>query len=423
MKKTNKILSIILAITMVISIIPLTASAEAPTSGTCGDNATWTYDSSTYTLTISGTGDMYDYKSNNRPWEFYKDSIKNVVINDGVTAIGDYAFYYCTNINSVTISDSVLIIKKDSFCGCESLTSIIIPDSVTTVCDYAFAHCFSLTSITIPHSITTIGRKIFGNCYSLASITVDSNNQYYSSDKSGVLFNKDKTTLIQYPIANLRTSYTIPNSVSVVDDWAFTECQNLTSIIIPTDVTTIGLGAFYWCDKLTDVFYLGTEEQWRAISIGDENHSIFRATIHFNYHMHDYVEVVMASTCTEQGYTTYTCECGDSYVDDYVDALGHTPAEPVQQWPANATCTEDGSIYEFVYCSVCDEEISRELIVIEATGHADADNDGYCDNCDEQLCNHSCHKSGFAGFIWKILRFVNRIFGTNKYCSCGVAHY
>ena len=135
---------------------------------------------------------------------------------------------------------------------------------------------------------------------------------------------------------------------------------------------------------------------------------------------HNYESVVTAPTCTEQGYTTYTCECSDTYVDDYVDVLGHTPAESVRQWPANPTCTENGSIYEVVYCSVCEEEISRELIVIEATGHADNDNDGNCDNCEEQLCDHNCHKNGF---FWKILNFINRLFGLNKVCECGVSHY
>ena len=104
MKKTSKILSVILAILMVISIIPITASAAAPTSGTCGDDLTWTYDDTTYTLTISGTGAMYDYESVsmsdffiNQPWYSFADKITKIVINDGVTYIGEYAFCKCEN--------------------------------------------------------------------------------------------------------------------------------------------------------------------------------------------------------------------------------------------------------------------------------------------------------------------------------------
>lgn len=281
MRRTHKILSAVLAIMMVISIIPVTASATE-TSGTCGDNLTWFYDEPTYTLTISGTGAMYDYKSNNRPWETYIEDIQTVVINDGATTIGDFAFYYCINLKSVTIPDGVSMITKSAFYACESLTSINIPDSVTTVYDYAFRYC-GLMSVTIPDSVTTIGWATFANCYDLTGIMVDSNNQYYSSDEYGVLFNKDKTTLIQYPVGNSRTSYTIPDSVTTIGDWAFGECQSLTSVVIPDNVTTIGLSAFYWCDNLTDVFYSGTEEQWKAISIGGENYAIHRATIHYNY--------------------------------------------------------------------------------------------------------------------------------------------
>lgn len=380
MKESIKILSIFLAILMVMSIVTITASAET-VSGTCGDNITWTYDEPTYTLTISGTGAMHDYKSDNRPWESYIEDIQTVIINDGVTTIGDFAFYYCINLKSVTIPNGVSIINDRAFYACESLASIKIPDSVTTVCDYAFRYC-GLMSVTIPDSVTTIGWSTFANCYNLTSIMVDSNNQYYSSDEYGVLFNKDKTTLIQYPISNTRTSYIIPNKVTTIGDWAFGECQKLTSVMIPDNVITIGLSAFYWCDNLTDIFYSGTEEQWKAVSIGGENYALLRATIHYNYCIHDYNAIITSPTCSEQGYTTYTCECGDTYVDDYVDA----------------------------------------------TGHADNDGDGYCDADNELLdptveCDCNCHKDGFAKLIWNIRMLFSRIFGINKVCKCGVGHY
>ncbi len=381
MKITNKILSIILAILMVLSIIPITVNAADPTSGTCGENLTWTFDSLTYTLTLSGTGAMYDYKSNNRPWESYIEDIQTVIINDGAITIGDFAFYYCKNLKSVTIPNGVSIINDSAFYACESLTSVKIPDSVTTVCDYAFRYC-GLLSVTIPDSVTTIGWATFANCYNLTSIIADSNNQYYSSDECGVLFNKDKTTLIQYPIGNERKSYTLPDGVTTIGDWAFGECQSLTNVIISDNVTTIGLSAFYWCDNLADVFYSGTEEQWKAVSIGGENYALLRATIHYNYHMHKYNEVITGPTCTEQGYTTYTCECGDTYIDNYVDA----------------------------------------------TGHADNDGDGYCDADNELLdpsveCECNCHKDGITNFFFKLILFFQRIFGANKECACGVIHY
>jgi len=133
---------------------------------------------------------------------------------------------------------------------------------------------------------------------------------------------------------------------------------------------------------------------------------------------HSHNATITEPTCTEQGYTTYTCECGNTYVDDYIDALGHTE----ETLPAVApTCNEIG-LAEGTQCSVCGE-ILTEQETISATGHADNDGDGYCDNCDEQLCNHRCHKTGFIGFLWKIINFFNKLFGLNKICECGVAHY
>ena len=180
---------------------------------------------------------------------------------------------------------------------------------------------------------------------------------------------------------------------------------------------------------------------------------------------HNHNAVITAPTCTERGYTTYTCECGDSYVDDYVDALGHTPSTAVEENYVAPICTENGSKDVVIYCSVCDEEISRETVTLDATGHsyttavtaptcteqgyttytcscgdnyvddyvnatghADNDGDGYCDADNELLdpsvdCDHICHKDGILGFIWRIINVFNMLFGLHKTCSCDVTHY
>ncbi len=617
-------------------------------SDTCGDNATWTYNFTTHTLTISGTGAMYDYDVDNRPWEVYEDEIEKVVVVNGITTIGicafngceklasvtipasvttiksrafsycqslisftipdtvttlgavfgscynlkdvvigegiteisnslfydcnnlenvtikgditsvgrmafyrctslkeidlgnsvtkieEYAFEDCTNLESIKLGNSLTTIEQWAFGDCTSLASITFPDTLTTIGNYAFTGCNNLKTIAIGSGLTTIGLYAFGGCSKIESITVDTDNQHFSSDEFGVLFNKDKTILIMYPVGNTRTNYDIPDSVVTIESQSFANCLNLTSIkvgsgvevvedqafagceniddiyfalseyewyfqatvgkkndpftyatrhyreqnpvtgvcgdnavwvydadtgeltitgsgamynydtdarpwepfsdrietvvinegitnvgdyafagftkietiSIPDSVTKIGVGAFEGCENLrtvfvgadlteigayafngcpilTDVYFKGTEEQWNDVTVGNNNKWLNNATIHYGYCEHEYTSEIIAPTCTEQGYTTHTCnKCDYCYNDDYV----------------------------------------------EATGHADNDGDEYCDACDELLdptveCECNCHKGGISGFFWNIRMFFSRIFKTNHYCECGVAHY
>lgn len=131
-----------------------------------------------------------------------------------------------------------------------TIPSAIAGKKVTSIGDGAFYECTSLTSVTIPNSVTSIGDNAFLDCDFLEIINTDSNNGHYSS-KDGVLFNKDKTKLIKYPGANTRRSYTIPNGVITISDYAFEDCDNLTSIIIPNSVIDINNDAFSSCDFLS----------------------------------------------------------------------------------------------------------------------------------------------------------------------------
>ena len=152
----------------------ITANAETTTEPQVWieDNLTWTLDADG-TLNISGMGAMkdYGYDSNRNP-VYNNSNVKTVVIEDGVTSIGNYAFTYCVSLTSITIPDSVTSIGYYAFFYCSSLTSITISDSVTSIGNYAFFYCRSLTSITIPDSVTSIGNYAFSNCRSLTSITI-----------------------------------------------------------------------------------------------------------------------------------------------------------------------------------------------------------------------------------------------------------
>ncbi len=220
-------------------------------NGECGDNLSWILNPNTGVLTISGTGDMWNWSTGNyAPWyEDLRDNIKSVVIGEGVTSIGDQAFYYCTE-----------------------MTDVDIPDSITSIGSKAFYYCNHLTSLDIPDSVTSIGSEAFSYVLALPSITVDEANTNYSNDEYGVLFDENKTTLIQYPIGNTRSSYTIPESVTSIGARAFGSCRNLTSITVPESVTSIGNWAFYAENPngLTIYGYAGTAVETYAASNGIE---------------------------------------------------------------------------------------------------------------------------------------------------------
>jgi hypothetical protein len=216
-------------------------------------------------------------------------SLTNITIGNSVTYIGDWAFGGCTGLTAINVDplntfysslDGVLFNKthttliqcprgkagiqivpngvtsigNDAFYGCGGLTGVTIPNSVTSIGDYAF-QCSGLTDVTIPAGVTRIGQEAFQSCGSLTAITVDAQNASYSS-VDGVLFDKSQTTLIFYPQDKAGT-YTIPDSVTSIWNDAFYGCGGLTSVTIGNGVISIGDSAFSWCMNLTNVYFQG----------------------------------------------------------------------------------------------------------------------------------------------------------------------
>ena len=229
-------------------------AASAESSGNCGDsgsNVTWSLDDNG-TLTISGSGKIEDYRSDiDQPWYSNRSDITSVVIEPGVTSIGSLAFYKCSNLTSITIPSGLTSIGEMAFFNCSALTSVTIPNGVISIGNFAFGSCTGLKSITIPSSVTSIENNIFQDCTGLTNITVDSSNPSFCSE-SGVLFNKDKTTLIYCPRRKTGI-YCIPDGVSAIGYFAFFFCTGLTSLTIPSSVTSIGGSAFQHCTGLTSI--------------------------------------------------------------------------------------------------------------------------------------------------------------------------
>ena len=179
-------------------------------------------------------------------------SLTNITIPNSVTSIGDSAFSGCVSLTSITIPNSLTNISMSTFNGCTSLMNIAIPDSIASIGEYAFYGCISLTSITIPNSVTEIGICAFSGCTSLVAINVATGNKNYVS-VNGVLYNKDKTTIICYPAGKKDKNYKILNSVMSISGGAFYSCISLKSITIPNSVTEIGSSAFGCCTSFTSI--------------------------------------------------------------------------------------------------------------------------------------------------------------------------
>ena len=251
-------------------------------SGTCGkggnDNLTWEV-SCDGVLTISGEGEMANWdKYHHHPWGSF--DVKSVVIKEGVTSIGDYAFRDCFQIRFISIPNSVKYVWGYAFLGCNGLESVDLGSSVTNIGSYAFEGCTALTSVVIPKSVTSIGEAPFRGCSSLESIVVEAGCVGYDSrDNCNAIIDKTnswlgplliqgcKNTVVptgfQLVISNYAfsgtglTSLELPQGVTSIREYAFQNCSSLTSITIPSGITEIANYTFQDCSSLSSVTILG----------------------------------------------------------------------------------------------------------------------------------------------------------------------
>lgn len=203
----------------------------------------------------------------------YPDGLQadTYVIPSYVKNIGSYAFENYSGLKKVVISESVTNIADCAFYACFELETVEIPESVECIGNTAFLLCRALKSIKIPKSVKSIGTYPFGGCESLVSLEVSPENDFYTADENGVLFNKDKTELIYAP-RHLKNSYAIPSGVKTVCRQAFYDCQFLTRMEIPSSVTLFGMDAISHCYNINNIYYMGTEEEWGKLWDFEKNY-------------------------------------------------------------------------------------------------------------------------------------------------------
>ncbi|MBQ8612519.1 MAG: leucine-rich repeat protein, partial [Oscillospiraceae bacterium] len=255
-------------------------------SNDCGENASWAVANGV--LTITGSGPMFDFEANNMPWYSQNSVITSVVIGEGITSIGanafcnmgnitsvtvpstltrvgERAFYYCGKLESISLPDSVSEIGKETFYSCDRLTAplfpagmktlaegvyggcagftaVAIPVHITDIGESAFAQCSNLETVSIPASVTAIGQMAFNACAKLTAITVEEGNPFYSA-ADGILYNKEKTALLQYPCGKAEECI-VPEGVKTVASYAFRDAR-VTSIRFTGAAPVIEEYAFY----------------------------------------------------------------------------------------------------------------------------------------------------------------------------------
>lgn len=248
MKMKKKLILTLVIVTACILLFSV-LSVSATTSGNCGDNVTWTLDDSG-TLTISGSGDMTNWSYGSyAPWYSNRKSVTALVIGDGVTSIGDYAFYDLTSLNSITIPDNVINIGDSAFRSCTGLTSIIIPDSVTSIGYAVFDGCTGLTSITIGENLASVEGNAFSSCSALTQINWNAKSvadfKYQDKNFYNAGLNGDGINIIFGDSVERIPAYLCADSSGAN--------PKIKSITIGENVKSIGNNAFDNCTEITQI--------------------------------------------------------------------------------------------------------------------------------------------------------------------------
>ena len=256
-------------------------------------------------------------------------------VPETVTEIEKSAFT-ASGVESVSMSDAVNAVGEGAFSNCSKLKSAVLPKGLKELKKSLFSGCSALEAISIPDSVKTLGEGVFSGCAALKEVK-------------------------------------IPGEVTVIPKNAFSGCAALESVSIPASVTAIKEAAFDGCTALKNVTFLGKDDEWSWVTIDGSNEALKDAHKSFASHTHSYVDTVTAPTCTANGYTVHKCSCGDTKTDSYTKMLGHSYQGGIcircgvledhkhdfKQTVTAPTCTSEGFT---TYTCACGESYKKNYV-------------------------------------------------------------
>lgn len=287
---STRLVAVLLAMLLLLGSVPAVhADGE---SGSCGENLSWVLEAGT--LTITGTGEMYDYSlSQMPPWYELREEIVRVELPQGLTSVGVLAFYQCDELLTVTIPDSVRRIGSYAFLECGKLQLLNLGTGVEQIGESAFSDCYALTALKLPTSLKYIGMKAFYRCESVGSITIPASVQTIGMQAFG------------YCKGLVRAD--VQAQISVIPEWLFYGCQRLTTVSLPDTLTQISEFAFRGCDQLVTVHYEGQEQTLEQIRDSVSNDvPVFGSTGHVTSSAPQ--DKATSGTTHDNGDGTYTQE-------------------------------------------------------------------------------------------------------------------
>ena len=341
-------------------LLGLSCPVQAVQSGSCGESVFWSFENGV--LTLSGTGAMKNYTAASQiPWYGFRNEITSVVVEEGITGIGNLSFAQCSALTSVSFPGSLERIGQNAFWGCRALENAVLPEGLTELGSGAFFQCISLTQISVPTGVTVLKQAVFAQCEKLDTAALH----------DGIVeIGKDAFSRC-YALKHI----TLPVELERIETHAFFGCAQLQQLTFPQTVARIGEAAFYGCVNLKSLRFMGS-----APSLHEKAFLDIEAAVCYSMHDRSWDEAIKSSYggsvtwtqecfhaytvsftppgCLTEGYSTYDCSlCGNRYNDLYIPALGHTPGDAVKENEG-----AHGSHEKVVYCSVCGEELSREYV-------------------------------------------------------------